>query len=191
MESGAGDIYWLVVVCHVQGMKLQTKATRGRRRPRAVTADVVTPGAREGHRIPAKWRKHYQRLGELLEVLERRQAQKVQEVLEQQPNFSSHMADAGTDTFDRDFALGLLSSEQDAVYEIEEAMDRIRSGDYGICEATGKPVEAGRLEAIPWTRFSAGAERQLEREGGVKRAHLGERQTVPRATPSSEDDSTE
>jgi RNA polymerase-binding transcription factor DksA len=130
-------------------------------------------------------------LGEIHELLQRRQAQQVQEVIEQQPNFSSHMADAGTDNFDRDFALGMLSSEQDAVYEIEEAMDRIRSDRYGVCEATGKRIEAERLEAIPWTRFSAGAEKQLEREGGLRRARLGERLTVPRTTATSDDDASE
>jgi RNA polymerase-binding transcription factor DksA len=90
----------------------------------------------------------------------------------------THLADAGTDSYDRDFALGMLSSEQDAVYEIEEALSRIQAGTYGRCELTGKPIEPARLEAIPWTRFNAGAERQLEREGGVKHARLGPRETV-------------
>lgn len=99
------------------------------------------------------------------------------------------MADAGTDTYDRDFALGVLSLEQDAVYQIEQAMDRIRNGTYGVCELTGKKIEEERLSAIPWTRFSAAAERQLETEGKRKRARLGEREPVARisAGPANAD----
>jgi DnaK suppressor protein len=120
----------------------------------------------------------------------RRQGGLAQEAADQLPAFSTHMADAGTDTYDRDFALGMLSSEQDALYEIDEALNRIRDGNYGKCEVTGKPIEATRLEAIPWTRFSAAAEKQLEREGAVRKTRLGPRETVARteATTAEEDE---
>ncbi|MGC3989400.1 MAG: hypothetical protein QM796_06925 [Chthoniobacteraceae bacterium] len=45
-----------------------------------------------------------------------------------------HQADAGSDAYDRDFALSLLSQEQDALYEIDEALKRIDHGTYGVCE---------------------------------------------------------
>ena len=97
-----------------------------------------------------------------------------------------HMADAATDTFNRDFNLGVLSSEQDALYEIDEAINRICNGTYGICELTGKKIEKARLEAIPWTRFTAAAERQLEKEGTVKRTRIGPRNTVVRTEVAPE-----
>jgi RNA polymerase-binding transcription factor DksA len=83
------------------------------------------------------------------------------------------MADSGTDNFDRDFALSLLSSDQDAVYEIEEALKRIEKRTYGVCELTGKVIPKARLEAIPWTRFTVEAQAQLEREGALKSRRLG------------------
>jgi DnaK suppressor protein len=92
------------------------------------------------------------------------------------------MADAGTDSFDRDLALSQISSEQDAVYEIDEAINRIRNRSYGICELTGKPIEPQRLEAIPWTRFSMEAERMLEKDGAIRRVRLGPRKAVSRVT---------
>lgn len=162
---------------------------RPRRKPRAVTADVLgQPPATE--RISSKWRAHFRRLTELRAHILRRQGGLAQEAADQQPAFSTHMADAGTDTYDRDFALGMLSSEQDALYEIDEALNRIRDGSYGKCEVTGKPIEATRLEAIPWTRFSAAAEKQLEREGVVRKTRLGPRETVVRteATTAAEED---
>jgi DnaK suppressor protein len=91
---------------------------------------------------------------------------------------TTHMADAGTDTYDRDMALSMLSNEQDALYQIEQAIDRIRQGAYGFCELTGAPIEPERLKAIPWTRFSFKASQTLEREGQLKRAAFGERETV-------------
>lgn len=130
--------------------------------------------------IDPKWQKHLDRLIELRERLTNRRVDLANDALSEQPAFSSHMADAGTDTYDRDLALGMLSSEQDAIYQIEQAIDRIHNGTYGICELTRKPIERARLEAVPWARFSVAAEKQLEREGLRKRARLGPRETVAR-----------
>lgn len=77
-------------------------------------------------------------------------------------SYSQHMADAGTDTFDRDFALSLLSSEQEALFEIEEAIKRIINGTYGVCEITGVPINKERLKAVPFTRYSLEGQKQLE-----------------------------
>ena len=88
------------------------------------------------------------------------------------------MADSGTDNFDRDFALSLLSSDQDAIYEIEEALKRIEKDTYGTCELTGKPIPKARLEAIPWARFTVQAQAQLEREGALRQRRLGALGTV-------------
>jgi len=157
--------------------KTSRSSSGKRKRPSATTADALgSPQPKEI--IQQKWQAYHRRLKNLRDELLRRQAHLNDDALTEQPNFSTHMADAGTDNFDRDFALGMLSTEQDARYEIERALERIREGSYGICEATGKPIEKARLEAIPWTRFTAQAEKELEREGVIKRARLGERETV-------------
>jgi RNA polymerase-binding transcription factor DksA len=152
-------------------------AKRSSRKPRATTNDVLGP-APKPERIKPQWRKYYQRLVELRQALAQRRSVLSRDALEEQPAFSTHMADAGTDNYDRDFALSVLSAEQDAVYEIDEALDRVRNGSYGICELSGKPIEPERLEAIPWTRFSAGIEKTLEREGAVNHTRLGPRESV-------------
>jgi DnaK suppressor protein len=77
--------------------------------------------------------------------------------------YGQHMADAGTDTFDRDFALSLVSNEQEALSEIEAAIKRVHAGTYGICESTQKPIAKERLLAVPFTRYSAEAKKQVER----------------------------
>jgi RNA polymerase-binding transcription factor len=77
--------------------------------------------------------------------------------------FGMHQADAGSDAYDRDFALSLLGKEQDALYEINEALKRIETGTYGLCEGTGVRVPEERLEAMPFARFSVTYQEKLER----------------------------
>jgi RNA polymerase-binding transcription factor DksA len=84
-------------------------------------------------------------------------------------SYSFHMADQGTDNADREFALKMVSSEQDMIYEVEEALRRIDSKTYGVCEISGKMIEIERLEAIPHTRYSMKAQTELEKNGGRKR----------------------
>lgn len=78
--------------------------------------------------------------------------------------FGMHQADAGSDSYDRDFALNLLSQEQDALYEIEEAIKRVENGTYGICEMSGERIPQARLEALPFARFTVTCQEQLEQQ---------------------------
>jgi RNA polymerase-binding transcription factor DksA len=86
--------------------------------------------------------------------------------------FGMHQADAGSDAYDRDFALSLLSQEQDALYEIEEALKRIDLGTYGVCEMSGKAIAHPRLEALPFARFTVECQSQIEKQGKVSRARV-------------------
>ena len=83
--------------------------------------------------------------------------------------FGMHQADAGSDAYDRDFALSLLSQEQDALYEIDEALKRIDLGTYGKCEMSGKPIAHARLEAIPFARYTVECQSQLEKQSKASR----------------------
>ena len=134
--------------------------------------------AQEAKKVKAEWQKYYQNLLELREQLLAQMNGLAKESAQELPGYSLHMADSGTDNFDRDFALSLLSSDQDAVYEIEEALKRIEKKTYGVCELTGKPIPRARLEAIPWTRFTVEAQAQLEKDGALKSRRLGALGTV-------------
>ncbi len=79
--------------------------------------------------------------------------------------FGMHQADAGSDAYDRDFALGLLSQEQDSLYEIDEALKRLEDGAYGNCEMSGKPIMKARLEALPFTRYTVECQAEIEKRG--------------------------
>ena len=77
--------------------------------------------------------------------------------------FCMHQADAGSDAYDRDFALSMLSKEQGSLYEIDEALKRIEDGSYGVCDLCQKPIKHERLEALPFTRYTVDCQAGLEK----------------------------
>ena len=102
-------------------------------------------------------------------------------------SYGVHMADSGTDNFDRDFNLSLLSADQDVIYEIEEALKRIEKGTYGMCEITGKAIPQTRLIAIPWARFRVDAQSELEQHGILQNRSLGQLGTITAPGASSKE----
>jgi RNA polymerase-binding protein DksA len=64
-----------------------------------------------------------------------------------------HMADLGSDNYEMEFTLGLIESERGVLREIDEALERIKNGTYGICLGTGKPIGKARLRAKPWAKY--------------------------------------
>jgi DnaK suppressor protein len=156
-------------------------------------ASAKSKGSVEPVKIRSEWAKYYEHLMELREQLLRQMSGLAKESAQELPGYSLHMADSGTDNFDRDFALSLLSSDQDAIYEIEAALRRIEKNTYGVCELTGKRIPKARLDAIPWTRFTVEAQAQLEREGALRHRRLGALGTIDAAvvTEVEEEEETE
>ena len=121
--------------------------------------------------IPKKWMKFYKLLLELRHHVKDELDLHTSDTLKHSPredagdlaSYGNHQADAGTDTFDRDFALSLVSNEQDALNEIEEAILRMKDGTYGICEVNGTPISKERLEAVPFARFSIEGQKEYEK----------------------------
>ena len=164
-------------------VKKKAAAPARRSKPAAVATSASILGnlgkgsaktMKNGHvKVKAEWAKYYENLLELRERLRNQMSGLAKESAQEMSSYSLHMADSGTDNFDRDFALSLLSSDQDAIYEIEEALKRIERSTYGICELTGKQIPKVRLDAIPWTRFTVEAQAQLERDGALRQRRLG------------------
>jgi len=135
----------------------------------------------EARKIKPEWQGYYNCLLELRDQLLNQMSGLAKESAQEMAGYSLHMADSGTDNFDRDFALSLLSADQDSVYEIEEALKRIEKKTFGVCELTNKTIPKARLEAIPWTRFTVEAQAQLERDGALRQRRIGQLGTVDNA----------
>jgi RNA polymerase-binding transcription factor DksA len=137
----------------------------------AIEARDVPEKYKRFHKLLMDMRKH------LTEGIERHSEETLKRSVKEDAGdlsaYGQHMADAGTDTFDRDFALSLVSSEQEALSEIDAAIKRIRDGTYGICEITAKPISKERLLAVPFTRYSAEAQKQIERNRHHSRTQAG------------------
>jgi len=73
-----------------------------------------------------------------------------------------HMADIGTDNYEQEFTLGLLESERQLLREIDEALERMAQGTYGVCMGTGDPIGEARLRAKPWAKYSIAYVRKIE-----------------------------
>jgi DnaK suppressor protein len=73
-----------------------------------------------------------------------------------------HMADIGSDNYEQEFTLGLMDSERKLLKEIDDALQRVEQGTYGICEGTGRQIHKARLEAQPWARYCVEYARKLE-----------------------------
>ena len=128
--------------------------------------------------VPAIWRHHHARLLQLRKHLFEDVDELEKNAQAEGSSFSMHMADAATDSFDRDLALSLLGMEQHAVEEIDAALQRIREGRYGVCEFSGKVIPCRRLEAIPWARYTVEAQAEMESRGDASRAHLNKLESI-------------
>lgn len=73
------------------------------------------------------------------------------------------LAEDGTDAFDRQFALLLASSEHDAVFEIDEALQRLEDGTYGMCQQCFKAIDVSRLKALPFVKMCVSCQSEAEK----------------------------
>lgn len=64
-----------------------------------------------------------------------------------------HLADLATDTFEQDMSLGRVENVSEEIKDIDDAVERIRDGTFGVCENCRGRIPEGRLRAIPWARF--------------------------------------
>lgn len=130
----------------------------------------------EAKQVPEKFRRYYRLLVDMRDALHKGLAFHSEGALKKSgkddsgdlSGYSQHLADAGTDTADRDFALSLISNEQEALKEIADAIERMKKGTYGTCEITNKVIPPARLTAVPFTRYSLEGQKELERN---RRAH--------------------
>lgn len=75
---------------------------------------------------------------------------------------STHLADLGTDRAASDVSLGCRASASIEIQDIDEALERLRDGTFGLCESCDKPISKGRLEAIPYARLCLPCKQQEE-----------------------------
>jgi DnaK suppressor protein len=74
-----------------------------------------------------------------------------------------HLADHATETQDREQAFHMASREGKYLFYIEEALDRVRNGSFGVCKKCGKLIPKPRLEAVPTAKMCIDCKTKQER----------------------------
>ena len=78
--------------------------------------------------------------------------------------YSYHMADVATDTYDREFSVGLASDDRQLLYEISDALKKIEDGTYGVCEGCKSLIAKNRLKAVPYARMCVKCQEKKEKK---------------------------
>jgi len=76
--------------------------------------------------------------------------------------YTVHMADMAADTYERELSTNLVSSEQEVLYQIDDALKRIDEGSFGVCQQCNKPITMSRLKAVPYASHCISCARAKE-----------------------------
>ena len=76
-------------------------------------------------------------------------------------------ADAASRANDEDRLVLLAEAEHSRLIEIDHALAKFELGEYGIDEETGEPIGHARLSVIPWARYAAETQEELDRQRGI------------------------
>jgi RNA polymerase-binding transcription factor DksA len=144
----------------------------------STAADIL--GSKPRSRVSPKWAPHFQSL------LDERDRLLARDFSSDAPGTvkMDDLSDAATDEAQRTLSFVGAGARQEALFEVLEAIHRAECGTYGVCEATGEPIEDERLQAIPWARFSLRGQQQMEAGGS------GRRRGIPALQSSFEDELT-
>lgn len=77
--------------------------------------------------------------------------------------YTYHMADVASDTYDREFSLGLASNERQSLYELDDALKKIEEGTFGICEECKSLISRTRLKVVPFARLCVRCQEKKEK----------------------------
>ena len=78
--------------------------------------------------------------------------------------YTVHMADMAADTYERELSMNIVSSEQEILYQIDDALKRLDDGSYGVCQQCNAPIVMSRLKAVPYASLCIGCQRTKEQK---------------------------
>ncbi len=78
--------------------------------------------------------------------------------------YTIHMADMAADTYERELSMNIVSSEQEILYQIDDALKRLEEGSYGVCQQCNQPIAMSRLKAVPYASMCINCQRAKEQK---------------------------
>ncbi|HHT9159551.1 MAG: hypothetical protein A2099_07260 [Planctomycetes bacterium GWF2_39_10] len=79
-------------------------------------------------------------------------------------NVPIHMADVGTDNYERELMIELIQNGEESVRSIDTALEKIEDGTFGVCELCAKKITKERLKAVPYAKLCIDCQREEEIE---------------------------
>src|SRR3989339_660026 len=79
-------------------------------------------------------------------------------------NVPIHMADVGTDNYERELMIELIENGEESVRSIDTALEKIEDGTFGVCELCAKKITKERLKAVPYAKLCIDCQREEEIE---------------------------
>lgn len=89
-------------------------------------------------------------------------------------SYDNHPGDAGSETFEREMDLGLKDNTFTLLKQVDDVLDKIKSGNYGICQKCGVSINDDRLGVVPYTSFCEGCQESEEAIEGVRERPIEE-----------------
>ena len=83
--------------------------------------------------------------------------------------YDNHPADLGSETFEREKDRALVSNQQHILRRINEALERMSSGEYGNCELCGREINGERLEALPYSTLCIDCQQEQDQHSNRRR----------------------
>ena len=148
----------------------------------ATIADIL--GSNRRPTVPRRWANHYEWLCDERDRLMARDFS----TPEDSSTKTDELVDAGAAETLQDMTLVSAAATKEVLHEVFDALQRVERGTYGICETTGEPIEASRLQAIPWARYSYAGQDDLEKGGFGRKQGLPPLETMIEDEPVEEDE---
>ncbi len=108
------------------------------------------------------WEKRLELLGDVDHMSEGALDNNRQDSAGELSSMPIHMADVGTDNYEKEFTIGLIESDRKLLKNIDRALNKVKDGTYGVCEVTGKFIGRARLTAKPEARYHIEFAQKLE-----------------------------
>ena len=103
-------------------------------------------------------------LEEMAELQSRNLMQSISDQSGEVSRYSYHLGDTASLSYGREFSMGLAERQQKYIKQIEQALQRIEEGTYGICKVTGELIPIERLEEVPVAKYSVKGKELLEKK---------------------------
>ena len=78
--------------------------------------------------------------------------------------YTVHMADMAADSYEREVSMNIVSSEQELLYQIDDALKRLDDGTFGVCQQCSQPITMSRLKAVPYASMCIACQRTKEQK---------------------------